>query len=100
MQYPTLDELISWGIETVSIHPAYAYPHDTTPSKYVVCGTGKGKDGSFLASQIRTMRLGTFPTLAEAHKAFPTAILLFNPPPIVDRAETDHLKRCEDLFKE
>lgn len=100
MQYPTLEELTSWGIDTVSIHPAYAYPHSATPCEYVVCGTGTGKDGSFLAGQTRTMRLGGFATLAAAHKAFPTAMLLFNPPPIADRVGTDHLKQRDDLSKE
>lgn len=87
MQYPTLEELTSWGIDTVSIHPKYANRHDTNPSEYVVCGAGRDGD------RTKFMTLGSFATLAAARKAFPTAMLLYNPPPHQARVETDRLKR-------
>lgn len=87
MQYPTLEELTSWGIDTVSIHPKYANPHDTNPSAYIVCG--EGTDGD----RIKHMTLGSFVTLAAARKAFPTAMLLYNLPPHQAWVETDRLKR-------
>lgn len=85
MAYPTLKQLASWGIETVSIHPVYAYPYAVTVAEFIACGTGKYPAGHPFAGRTRTVNLGHFSTLLAAHKAYPTAMILSSPPPLLSR---------------
>lgn len=76
MCYPTFEELMSCGIDAVSISARYAHPEDGQPSEYVVYGWGEYEEDSVLAGQTRKLFLAGFPTLDEAREAFPDAYVV------------------------